>query len=51
MIAAQIKAIVSNPEQAAEVIKNAKKLAQEKYDWELIARDMRGKVFARLFTI
>ena len=50
-IAAQIKAIVSNPEQAAEVIKNAKKLAQEKYDWELIARDMRGKVFARLFTI
>lgn len=48
-IVLQIKAILGNPEHTKKVIENARKLAVEKYNWELIARDMRDKVFARLF--
>ena len=28
-----------------KIIENAQKLVKEKYDWSLIARDMRSKVF------
>jgi glycosyltransferase involved in cell wall biosynthesis len=49
-IAEAVKNILSNPDQTKKVIQNARKLAFNKYDWELIARDMREKVFARLFA-
>lgn len=49
-IALQIKAILSNPEHTKKVIENAQKMVAEKYDWNLIARDMRDKIFARLFV-
>ena len=49
-IAKQIKAILSNPEYTKKVVENAQKMVAEKYDWSLIARDMRDKVFARLFV-
>jgi glycosyltransferase involved in cell wall biosynthesis len=47
-IAAAVKDIMARPAKVAEVVANAKKLAFEKYDWDMIARDMREKVFARL---
>ncbi len=49
-IALQIKAILSNPERTAQVIETARAMVVQKYDWSLIARDMREKVFARLFV-
>lgn len=48
-IALQIKDILGNPERTKKVIENARKLAFEKYDWDLIARAMQEKVFGRLF--
>ncbi len=48
-IASQIKAILGNPEQTKRVIENARQMVLHKYDWEIIARDMREKVFSRLF--
>ncbi len=48
-IALAIKDILGNPEHTAKVIESARQLAVQKYDWSLIARDMREKVFARLF--
>jgi glycosyltransferase involved in cell wall biosynthesis len=47
-IAAQVKDILSNPEHTQKVIENARKLALEKYDWDLIAKEMREKVFNNL---
>ena len=46
-IAAQVKAILGNPEVTKEVIQNASKLAASRYDWDTIAGEMREKVFAR----
>lgn len=48
-IAEAVKDILANPEQVARVKATAKKLAIEKYDWNLIARDMREKVFSKVF--
>ena len=47
-IALQIKAIISNPEHTRQVIENARKMVIEKYDWSLIARAIRQKVFDKL---
>lgn len=49
-IAQAVKEILSNQEFTKKVVENACKLAFEKYDWDLIARDMREKVFARLLS-
>lgn len=49
-IAAAVKDILGNPEQTKKVIQNARELVIKKYNWDLIARDMRDKVFARLFS-
>jgi glycosyltransferase involved in cell wall biosynthesis len=49
-IADAVKDIIANPEKVARVVATAKKMAFEKYDWDIIARDMREKVFARLFA-
>lgn len=49
-IAQAVKDIVSNPDRTKKVVETARHLALEKYDWQLIARDMREKVFSRLFT-
>lgn len=43
-----VKDILNNPEKTKEVVDNAKKLAFEKYDWSLIAKDMRSRVFDEL---
>ncbi len=49
-IAVAIKDILSRPEKVREVVKNAKQMVFEKYDWDIIAKDMREKVFTRLFA-
>ena len=48
-IAAQVKHVMEHPEKVRAVIATARAMVIEKYDWDLIARDMREKVFARLF--
>lgn len=47
-IAAAVADILGNPEEAKRVIETARKLAFEKYDWGLIAKDMREKVFGKV---
>ena len=47
-IALAVKRYMGDPVLTARIIKNAKALAEEKYDWNLIARDMREKIFERL---
>lgn len=46
-----VQDIIDNPEKAKKVKENAKKLAFEKYDWGIIAKDMREKMFGRLLSI
>lgn len=46
-IAEAVREILANPEQVARVKAAAKKMAFEKYDWNLIARDMKS-IFDRL---
>jgi glycosyltransferase involved in cell wall biosynthesis len=50
-IARAIKLFLENPEKTAEIISNAKKLAFEKYDWDIIAKDMREKVFSKMLSV
>ncbi len=47
-IAGAVKDILAHPEQVARVKATAKKLAIEKYDWSLIAREMKT-LFDRVF--
>lgn len=49
-IAAAVRDIVARPEKVASVVQTAKQLAIKEYDWNLIARDMREKVFVPLFN-
>jgi glycosyltransferase involved in cell wall biosynthesis len=44
-IAEAVKTILAHPEQVAEVVKNAHAMVQEKYDWDIVARHMRERVF------
>ncbi|MBT4277471.1 glycosyltransferase [Candidatus Falkowbacteria bacterium] len=41
-IAQAIKKILDNQEQTKKTVENAKKMAFEKYDWNIIAKDMEG---------
>lgn len=47
-IAKAIKEIIERPEKVHAVVRTAKEMVKEKYDWTLIARDMREKVFSRV---
>ena len=47
-IAEAVKEILGNPEQVARVTANAKKMVTEKYDWRIIAKNMREKAFERV---
>jgi glycosyltransferase involved in cell wall biosynthesis len=48
-IANAVTAIMGNPEKVRSVIATARAMVIEKYDWDLIARDMNEKVFQPLF--
>ena len=49
-VAGAVKEIMSRPEKVRSVVATAKSMVIEKYDWDLIARDMKEKVFDPLFT-
>lgn len=44
-IAEAIKRLMENPDLRKRLIENGQKLAREKYDWDLIAREMKTRVF------
>lgn len=47
-IANAVRDIVANPEKVKQVLATAKRLAFEKYDWDLIAKDMQEKAFGKV---
>ena len=49
-IAGAVRDILAHPEQVVRVTATAKALALEKYDWNLIAKNMREKVFGPVLT-
>jgi glycosyltransferase involved in cell wall biosynthesis len=49
-IASAVKDIIARPEKVKEVVAHARKMVLEKYDWDIIARDMRSKVFEKVFA-
>ena len=49
-IADAVKEIMGRPEKVRAVVRTAKEMVFEKYDWDLIAKDMREKVFARVLA-
>ncbi len=48
-ISEAVKDILSNHEKTQKVIATAKKMVIEKYDWDIISKDMHQKVFNKLF--
>ena len=50
-IARAVLQYMKEPALVAEVVQNAKALVEEKYDWNIIARDMERKVFAKLTNL
>ena len=47
-VAEAVRAYLNDPELTATIVKNAKVLAIEKYDWNIIARDMKTLIFDEL---
>ena len=47
-IAAAVKNAMAHPEKVRAVVATAKQMVIEKYNWDLIAHDMRERVFARV---
>ncbi|MDE1925524.1 MAG: glycosyltransferase family 4 protein [Patescibacteria group bacterium] len=50
-IAEAVKDILAHPQQVKKVVENACAMVKEKYDWDLIAKDMREKVFKRVIQV
>ncbi|MCK5285779.1 MAG: glycosyltransferase family 4 protein [Candidatus Pacebacteria bacterium] len=48
-IAEAVKCILSNSEKAKKVTDTAKKMVLEKYNWDILAKEMQEKVFNKLF--
>lgn len=49
-IAAAVKDIMSHPEKVRAVVRTAREMVKEKYQWDLIARDMSERVFGKVFS-
>jgi len=47
-IAQAVREYLDNPQLTAQIVANARALAIEKYDWDIIAREVRGRIFDRL---
>ncbi|RJQ34708.1 glycosyltransferase family 1 protein [Candidatus Parcubacteria bacterium] len=47
-IALQVKNIMEHPEKTRAVVATARAMVLEKYDWDILAKDMREKVFGRV---
>lgn len=50
-IAEAVVDVMSHPEKVRAVVATAKAMVTEKYDWDIVARDMREKVFLPLLRI
>lgn len=48
-IAQAVTRCMQDPALTARIVKNARALAEEKYDWSLITKSMKERVFQRLF--
>lgn len=44
-IVAKVQEIIANPEKAKAISEHAREMVEEKYDWDIIAKDMKKKVF------
>lgn len=49
-IATAVKDVMAHPEKVRAVTRTAKEMVIEKYDWNVIARDMKSKAFDPLFS-
>ncbi len=49
-IARQVKRYIDDKDLREKIVANAKKLVFEKYDWDIIARDMKEKVFDKIWA-
>lgn len=49
-IAQAVEAILAHTEQTQKVVENAKRMVKEKYDWDLITKDIREKVFGKVLV-
>lgn len=49
-IAGAIQDIIEHPEKVRAVVRTAKEMIMEKYDWNIIAKDMRERVFQPLLV-
>lgn len=49
-IAQKVKQFLSDDALRARIVANARKLAQEKYNWDLIAKEMQEKIFNTLLS-
>lgn len=47
-IVAKVQEIIANPEKAKQISAYARKIVEEKYDWDIIAKQMREKVFNKV---
>jgi len=50
-IAESVNEIITNPEKAKRISAYARKMVEEKYDWDMIAKQMRERVFGRVLGI
>ena len=50
-VAQAVQGIIEQPEKVRAVVATAKAMVIEKYDWDIVARDMREKAFAPLFCM
>jgi glycosyltransferase involved in cell wall biosynthesis len=48
-IVAKVNEILANPEKAKQISAHARKMVEEKYDWDMIAKQMRTRVFGAMF--
>jgi glycosyltransferase involved in cell wall biosynthesis len=49
-IAEAVQDIIAHPEKVRQVTNTARAMVVEKYDWDVIAKDMRTRVFARILN-
>lgn len=50
-IAKAVREIMTKPEKVRAVVSTARQMIIEKYDWDLVAKDMQKKVFARVLEL
>jgi glycosyltransferase involved in cell wall biosynthesis len=49
-IAEKVKEVLQSPEKVKEVIDRARKMVEEEYDWDIVAQNMKKKVFDRIIS-